>query len=113
MNTMDLSEKYGKTTLSNYEVFGLGESLLAWMGTVTRLGHESPGSTLDYTVGAWTDNIFAYVIRDFVAWTSGRTKLVPDCEERIRGYIADADLDGHLAARAEAALLPFLEGRRS
>lgn len=94
---VDMAAKYGHTTLSNFEVFALGDALLSWMGTVARLGHSSPGSVLDYTKGGFTTNLFAYVIRDFVAWTSGRVDLVPDCEDRIRQYIAQADLDKHLA----------------
>jgi hypothetical protein len=101
-----LTEKYGATTLSNAEVFGIGESLLSWMSAVTRLGHSSPASTLDYTKDPWNvDSPFPLIVRDFVAWTSGREELAPGCEERLRSLVECADLDRHASSSIGKRLL--------
>ena len=94
---IDLAAKYGETTLSNYEVFMLGQALVNWIGLVGRLGHASPASTLDYTTNPEAMTLGTLVLRDFVAWTSGRTDLVEGCEERLREWAEAADIDGHLA----------------
>lgn len=102
--TIDLADNWGATTLTNAEVFGVGDALISWMGMVGQLGHASPASTLDYTRGPM-DNVFAYVVRDFVAWTSGRTDTVPgDPEERLREWAAEARLGDEFAERISRAM---------
>ena len=96
--SIDLREKYGATTLTNGEVFEVGQAFFGWLSAVARIGHDSPGSTLDYTVDPKWETPAPFIMRDFVAWTSGRKHLAPGCEERLRGLIEAAELD--LAASA-------------
>jgi hypothetical protein len=92
--TIDLTDKYQQTTLTNYEVLELGAALLSWMLTVERLGHASPASVLDYTGNTdMFDSPSPLIVRDFVAWTSGRKDVVPGCEERLRSLVAATDLE--------------------
>lgn len=101
---IDLTAQYGVTKLTNAEVYGIGEALLSWIGAVTQLGHASPEGTLDYTRGPM-DNPCAYIVRDFVAWTSGRVDTVPgDPEERLREFVVEADLTAELAERIGRAM---------
>lgn len=105
MNTaIDLAEKYGDTTLSNYEVFMVGESVINWITAVVRLGHASPASTLDYATDVPT--LGGLLVRDFVAWTSGHTSKVPGCEERMREWAAAAELDAAAAVKISDLLPP-------
>ena len=102
MNTPDIDEAFaevmtrrvGTSNLSHFEVFSIGHTVLNWGLTVQRLGHASPASTLDYTTGI--QDLFGLVVRDFVAWTSGRTGMVPgDCRERFLAYLAAANWETH------------------
>lgn len=108
--TIDLKDTYQKTTLTNFEVIELGAALLSWMLTVQRLGHASPASVLDYTKNAALfDTPSPLIVRDFVAWTSGRKDAAPGCEERLRGLVEDARLEDN----AVANLSEILSGPRS
>ncbi len=97
LGDFDLGDKYGDTTLINYEVFIIGEAVLKWMNAVTQLGHESPASTLDYTTNAASLDLGSLIVRDFVAWTSGRVEMAPGCQERMREIVADSGLGAHQA----------------
>jgi hypothetical protein len=96
-DSLDLDAKYGSTTLSNTEVFMLGEALLVWLGTCIRLGHASPGSTLDYTTSPEHLSLGGLIVRDVIAWTSGRVELAPGCEQRVRDLMEAADIEQHFA----------------
>lgn len=88
--SIDLAAKYPGTDISNAEVFGLGIALLNSVGAVIRIGHASPASTLDYW-GMVTGTSDA-MLRDYVAWTSGRKDtVVPDgSADRLRKIVQDS-----------------------
>lgn len=87
--TIDLVDNIPGANITYAEVLEIGTALLNWTASVGRLGHASPGSTLDYT--RVLDSIPALIVRDFVAWTSGRTHLVPgDPAERLNQLLAAA-----------------------
>ena len=66
-----------------------GIALRNWVATTVLLGHASPGSTLEYVdVEPWSDSA---LIKDFVAWTSGRKHLAEGCDARLREW-ANAEL---------------------
>lgn len=102
MTTLDLSAPYAGSELTNAEIFYLGEAIARWIITTNRLGHSSPGMTLDYATDlARTGNLVALVARDFIAWTSNRKHLVPEgCEERLAAWTDSLDA-------AIAAALPI------
>ena len=89
-NTYDLSQQYGGTEFTAAEVLLLGEAVLNWINATATLGHASPGNTLDYVPLSRCNLIGEQVLRDFVAWTSGRTDLAPGCDERLRELIRDS-----------------------
>lgn len=61
-----------------------GDALMGWIASTALTGHASPGSTLDYVQPeAWSGQAF---VADFVAWTSGRKHMRPDCEDRLREW---------------------------
>lgn len=61
-----------------------GSALEAWIATTALLGHTRPGHSLEYIhTEEWSAMAF---VRDFVAWTSGRTSLAPGCEQRLREW---------------------------
>lgn len=62
-----------------------GQALEAWIAATSLLGHSRPGNTLDYMHDETPGSADAFV-RDFVAWTSGRDKYAPGCEERLREW---------------------------
>lgn len=101
---IDLAAPFGDTNLTNLEVFMVGEAVFNWLTAVTRLGHTSPGATLDYATHAAELGIGVLIVRDFVAWTSGRVDKVPGCEERLRELAQNADLDGAAAKKVSALL---------
>lgn len=80
----------GATPLVNYDLLLIGTVLLNSIGTTLTLGHTRPGNTLDYTrPHDESDHISLHIVRDFIAWTSGRVSLAPGCEERQRAWIAE------------------------
>lgn len=85
-DTFDLSEPYGDSDLTNLEVFCFGAAVLNAAAASMRLGHTSPGMTLDYMTNPEALGLFGLVARDFIAWTSGRKHMVPDCEQRFRQW---------------------------
>lgn len=97
MTGLDLAERYGETTLTNLEVYGIGSAVVRTLGAVCRLGHSSPASLLDYLTDPGVLDTSALIVRDLVAWTAGRGDLVPGCEDRLRGLVAAADVDSELA----------------
>lgn len=103
-DVIDLTEKYGHTTLSNAEVWMMGQAFYTWVGATCRLGHSSPGSTLDYTTNPEALSLPALIMRDFVAWTSGRVNLAEDCEQRLRELNDNAQVDSHLAQVIDEAI---------
>lgn len=104
MTSLDLSAKYGETTLSNFEVFMMGEAFYRWVGATITLGHSSPGMALDYTKRDEAMGLPGLIMRDFVAWTSGRTHLVEGAEERLRELFATSNFGADMAERVGAAL---------
>lgn len=86
----------------------LGAALWSWVAAVNRLGHANPGSTLDYTTGLTEDldaSAADWIVRDFVAWTSGRKHLVPGCEERLRSYVVRCGWQDRAVGEMATALL--------
>lgn len=69
------------------DIYLVGEAVLNTINIVHTLGHTSPASTLEYTAGATPHTA---IVRDFVAWTSGRKQLAPDCEENLRTLNQDS-----------------------
>lgn len=87
--TIDLADNIPGANITYYEVLGIGSAVLSWVVMVGRLGHTSPASTLDYT-GSIPD-LSGLIVRDFVAWASGRTDKVPgDPSERMKELVAAA-----------------------
>lgn len=86
----------------------IGAALWSWVAAVNRHGHASPASTLDYTTcvpGDLDASAATFIVRDFVAWTSGRKHLAPGCEERLRSYVVRCGWqDQAESAMAEAVL---------
>lgn len=62
-----------------------GMALENAIATTCALGHSSPGGLLDYTKHRG-DHSAEDFVRDFIAWTSGRKRLAPGCEERLREF---------------------------
>lgn len=106
-----MSRKYADTEFSGIEIFMLGEALLSWVSTIKRLGHTNPSALLDYTHP--TGVIWHDILRDFVAWTSGRTNLAPGCADRLRDHAADSGWDDFVTRRMVEALRPALEPDRA
>lgn len=87
-----MRRKYAESNMSNFEVLGIGAAVLSWVSTVGRLGHTSPASTLDYTGSI--DDLSGLIVRDFVAWSSGRLNTVPgDPAVRLKQLIETGKWD--------------------
>lgn len=78
------------TQLTAYEIHEIGVSLVSWVHVVETLGHTSPASSLDY-IASGTTGISGEIVRDFVAWTSGRTNMAPGCADRLRTLLTEAE----------------------
>lgn len=101
---LDLTAQFRATALSNYEVFMIGEALVNWLATTHQLGHASPVSVLDYATNDAPLGLGGLIMRDFIAWTSGRTSSVPGCEDRMRELIENAELGVDSAQRIGAVM---------
>jgi hypothetical protein len=103
MTTIDLEADIPGARLTHGEVYEIGAALLSWVAMVGRLGHTSPASTLDYT--RELGSIPALIVRDFVAWTSGRTDKVPgEPSERLAELVAKAGWEPLLLASLNDSL---------
>ena len=78
-------------TVSDGDLMAIGTTLLNIVATVQRHGHASPGSTLDYMTGLdlldGEESAAGHILRDFIAWTSGRKALSPGCDDRLKAYV--------------------------
>ena len=96
-----LAEGAYDTKWSRYEIYLLGEALLDWCNTVVVMGHSNPGSTLDYA-NRHTGSAPHDFLADFVVWTSGRKKMLPGAEDRIRHEMVDSGWSKAAAKRLGA-----------
>lgn len=103
MSNIDLDANYAAANVTNGELLEIGAALMGWVTMVGRLGHTSPASTLDYT--GTLDSIPALIVRDFVAWTSGRTGTVPgDPEARLKQLVQAAGWERVIVDRLDEIL---------
>lgn len=82
-----LAAKFPETDVCPMDLLKIGEALLNSLTTTHMLGHANPGSTLDYTARngvMWHD-----IVRDTIAWTSGRKHLADGCQERIEHFLTE------------------------
>lgn len=95
------------TDITALEVFMLGQAFLGWLATTQMLGHDSPGNSLEYVHLDAESGSCPKIMRDFVAWTSGRKRFAPGCDERLAAFILDtkwaAAKMGAFVASAESA----------
>lgn len=77
------------TPLHILDLYMLGEGVLNAVGTTVTLGHMNPANSLDYTLQPGPeDHVSIHILRDLLAWTSGRKFLSPGCHERLTGWVA-------------------------
>lgn len=71
------------------DLYLLGEAVLNSIGACVQLGHANPANTvLDYTPQPTdADHVSKHILRDLLAWQSGRRDKSPDCEERLRSWV--------------------------
>lgn len=98
-----MARRIGGTTFRVLEVYLLGEQLLNWINVTSTLGHTTPGHSLEYIPPS--GEIWRDMLRDFVAWTSGRKGLAPGCDDRLLSHIADSGWS-RLAAERMSEQLP-------
>lgn len=93
----------GTPTLKMLDLYLLGEALLNAVGTCILLGHASPAnSVIDYTTTPDGDShVSKHILRDLLAWQSGRRNAVPGCEERLRGWVTTDWLPKQMAHMEE------------
>ena len=90
------------TPLHMLDLFLLGEAVLNSVGACLTLGHASPANVLDYTPQpVETDHVSQHILRDLLAWTSGRNDLSPGCVERISAWVRTEWLPHQMAAVGE------------
>lgn len=69
----------------------IGAAVLNSVCTTFHIGHASPGMTLDYLHSLDTlgddESAAPTIVRDFVAWTSGREDVVPGARDRLEQFI--------------------------
>lgn len=79
-------------TFSDSDLMAIGMVMLNIVASVQQHGHASPASTLDYLSGLdlldGNESAAGHIVRDFIAWTCGRTDMSPGCDERLKAYIA-------------------------
>lgn len=86
---------------SDIDIYLIGKALLNWVATTVQVGHSSPGMTLDYVHlddSLGDESAAPLIVRDFVAWTSGRQHLAEGAEERLRRWI---ELSGYQFAAVQ------------
>lgn len=87
------------STLTNLDVYLVGEQVLNMVNVCLTLGHASPANSLDYVPDpVETDHVSKHIVFDLLAWVSGRKHLAPDCDQRLLGFVADEWQSGKLAA---------------
>lgn len=75
---------------SEADIYLIGKALLNMVVVTVQLGHVSPGMSLDYihlNDIEEGESAAPMIVRDFVAWTSGRQHLAEGAEERLRAWI--------------------------
>ena len=92
------------TTVSDGDLMAIGATLLNVVVTVRQLQHASPASSLDYMTSL--DSDAGHIVRDFIAWTSGRKGLAPGCEDRLIGYVDQSGWTRHRMDVAFADIIP-------
>lgn len=97
-----MTRRVGKTDFLNFEVYAIGQTLLNTINSVVVLGWSSPGSSLDYTHDNGT--VGNDLVRDFIAWTSGRKALAPGCEDKLRQHIIDSGWQAYIQDGMSALL---------
>lgn len=80
----------------------IGAAILTTVTTVQRMGWASPGSSLDYTNGLRDPHDL--IVRDFIAWTSGRRSLAAGCDERLLAYVEQSGWTHHLLGQVDLFL---------
>lgn len=88
----------------------IGAAILTTVVTVQRMGWASPGSSLDYTNGLREPHDL--IVRDFIAWTSGRRSLAADCDERLLAYVEQSGWTDHLLGQVDLFLRGDRDNRR-
>lgn len=83
----------------------IGAQVLSNVGSVMALGWTSPSSSLDYTHHR-DDNIAQNIVRDYIAWTSGRKAKNPGAEERLRAYVTSSGWQRHQFAQMAESIMP-------
>lgn len=76
--------------ITDADLNAIGRALLNTVSAVIQLGHASPASLLDYldAIHPNMEGHFApLIVKDFVAWTSGRISESPKCEERLTEFV--------------------------
>lgn len=72
----------------------IGAAVLNSVTATLRLGHSTPGMTLDYMT--WvdalegSDSAAPAIVRDFVTWTSGRNHLNPGAKDRLERFVTES-----------------------
>lgn len=70
----------------------IGTAFLNFVALAQQLGHVTPAGSLDYTTfledSPEPSDTYLRMVRDFVAWTSGKPAFAPDGESRLRTYVA-------------------------
>lgn len=92
------------TELKVLDIYLLGEAVLNAVGTCVLLGHANPAnSILDYTAEPGDyDHVSKHILRDLLAWQSGRVAMSPGCEERLRAWVAEEWLPRQMAKVGDA-----------
>lgn len=104
-----LSDALSEHTEVTWGILALiGAQVLNNVGSVMALGWTSPASSLDYTHHR-EDDFTQNIVRDYIAWTSGRKAKNPGAEERLRSYVTESGWHRHQFTQMAANIMPAEE----